>query len=125
MIIRWLLTPYFIALLIILDIPTFLLLSWVKIAVYRSFVLAASLLAVALLSLFIYTPTTPSLSERDVHINETVSYLEELHQQQPTDRDVLINLSRMTFFMERIEESQLYYQAAFQLDPNSEEFRRP
>jgi hypothetical protein len=124
MIVRLLLTPFFTGLLILLDIPTFLLLLWARVSLYRSFILAETLFIAALVSLSLYTPTTPPLSARDEQIRETLTYLEQLHQQQPTNRDVLLDLSRMALFLERIEESQLYYQAAFQLDPNHEYFHQ-
>lgn len=123
MIVRWLLLPFFAGLLILIDIPIFFLLSWVKIGVYRSFVLAITLLTIVLFSLFTYTPATPPLSARDMQLAETVLYLEQLHQQQPTHRDVLLNLSRMALFMKQTEQARHYYQAAFQLDPNHEHFR--
>jgi hypothetical protein len=86
--------------------------------VYRSFLLALMVCGIVIGSLLLYSTPVPKPSIRDQHINSVTTYLETLHHQQPTHRDVLLNLSRVARFLGNNEQADSYDQAATDLDPN-------
>jgi tetratricopeptide (TPR) repeat protein len=59
-----------------------------------------------------------SMVERQVHIEETISYWKTVVNKYPDYRDGYFRLSVLSFQVGRDEEAKLYLQKVFALDPN-------
>ena len=103
-------------------LPSLLSLVWVQLKPIKSLLVASLLLLVTILiSMVQYFSTLPAPQQK--HPFETTKEkLEQLHQQQPTHRDILINLARIHQAIGNTEKAQEYLDQAQKLDPNNPVF---
>ncbi len=125
---RWLTSPLFILWLLMSGSWSYLQLALTKIRPYQSIIFSLTFFVLSFLLVSSQVRDEKTLSDKASLQNRQLivlqKQLEAALQQQPTHRDILLNLAKISQELEQTEQAQFYWEQAQQLDPNHSHFAR-